>query len=347
MNLLIVTQKVDSEDAILGFFHRWIEEFAKHYKKIIVICLEEGKHSLPENVKVLSLGKEQGVSKFTYLKRFFQYIWRERKNYDTVFVHMNPEYVVLGGLLWRLLGKKIGLWYTHRQVNFKLWIAAIFSHIIFSASDFSFGLETSKLYVVGHGINVDEFSCLEKNKTSDIVEIISVGRITKIKNCDTLIRAAKILKETWNKRFKIIFAGSPGNDSDRKYAKYLKQLLSSYNLENNVTFAGSFSNKDIKELYCKADASVNMTPTGGIDKVVIESMAAELPVFASNEAFRKYFGQYAEILLFKEKNEDDLAKKIIHLFKSNNEEEIGVFLRKQAREHFEVQKLILNVAALL
>jgi hypothetical protein len=61
MKLLIITQKVDINDPILGFFHRWIEEFAKHCEKITVICLYKGTYNLPNNVKVLSLGKEEGV----------------------------------------------------------------------------------------------------------------------------------------------------------------------------------------------------------------------------------------------------------------------------------------------
>ena len=59
MRLLILTQKVDINDDILGFFHRWIEEFAKRCEKVIVICLQEGRHDLPSNVKVLSLGKRE------------------------------------------------------------------------------------------------------------------------------------------------------------------------------------------------------------------------------------------------------------------------------------------------
>ena len=59
MKLLIVTQIVDKNDPILGFFHRWIEEFAKHVEHIEVICLKEGKHKLPSNVHIHSIGKEQ------------------------------------------------------------------------------------------------------------------------------------------------------------------------------------------------------------------------------------------------------------------------------------------------
>src|SRR3989338_2848671 len=58
LKLLIITQKVDKNDHILGFFHRWLEEFAKNTEKLTVICLEKGEYNLPENVKVLPLGKK-------------------------------------------------------------------------------------------------------------------------------------------------------------------------------------------------------------------------------------------------------------------------------------------------
>src|SRR3989344_2761544 len=169
VKLLILTQKVDSEDPILGFFHRWIEEFAKHCEQITVICLYEGAHNLPDNVRIFSLGKEQFENlkiknsfkiknlklkiprQVLYIARFYHFIWRERKNYDAVFVHMNPIYVVLGGLLWKVLRKKIGLWYTHKQVDLKLRIAEKLTDIIFTASRESFRLESDKIKVVGHG----------------------------------------------------------------------------------------------------------------------------------------------------------------------------------------------------
>ena len=105
--ILIVTQKVNMKDPILGFFHRWIIEFAKHYSQVTVICLEQGRHDLPDNVKVLSLHKELGVSKLKYVWNFYKYIWQERKNYDLVFVHMNQEYILLGCIFWMIIGKRL------------------------------------------------------------------------------------------------------------------------------------------------------------------------------------------------------------------------------------------------
>ena len=125
MKLLIVTQTVDIKDPVLGFFVRWIEEFAKHVEHIEIICLKEGQYTLPSNVRVHSLGKEKNLPLFVrrilYAVRFKFFVWRLRHDYDAVFVHMNPEYVVLGGLFWRLLGKKISLWYTHKSIDTK-WL---------------------------------------------------------------------------------------------------------------------------------------------------------------------------------------------------------------------------------
>ncbi len=95
--LLILTQAVDTQDPVLGFFHAWIEGLAKHYESVSVICLKEGRHSLPDNVRVYSLGKEGGRSRLKYVARFYRYSWQLRKEYDSVFVHMNEEYALLGG----------------------------------------------------------------------------------------------------------------------------------------------------------------------------------------------------------------------------------------------------------
>src|ERR1700722_5572507 len=107
MKLLILTQKVDINDPILGFFHSWINTLSLRFEKVTVICLEKGQYNLPPNVKVLSLGKEYRRSRFNYVKKFYSYIWSERDEYDAVFVHMNQEYVLLGSLFWKLWNKEV------------------------------------------------------------------------------------------------------------------------------------------------------------------------------------------------------------------------------------------------
>ena len=70
MKLLIITQKIDQNDDILGFFHRWVEEFAKNTEKVVVIAQFVGQYNLPENIEVFSMGKEMGFSKIRQLFNF-------------------------------------------------------------------------------------------------------------------------------------------------------------------------------------------------------------------------------------------------------------------------------------
>jgi hypothetical protein len=117
MRLLLITQKVDRSDPVLGFFHRWIEKFSKYYESITVICLYKGEYNLPNNVRVLSLGKENGKSKIEYIINFYKYIYQEKDNYDKVFVHMNQEYILLAGIVWKIMKKDIFMWRNHNIGN--------------------------------------------------------------------------------------------------------------------------------------------------------------------------------------------------------------------------------------
>lgn len=286
MKLLIVTQKVNKDDPILGFFHRWIIEFAKHCESVVVICLEKGVYDLPANVKVLSLGKENGVSRLEYLRRFYSYIWKERRNYDVVFVHMNPIYVILGGFLWKILGKKVSLWYTHKNVDWKLRIAEKLVHKIFTASKESFRLVSKKVQVMGHGIDVDVFapsSASDINRQNN--QIVSVGRISSTKNQLSMIKGFEILKSLgYNGNLSIV--GGPITADDIKYYKDLKEYVRSNDLQDFVNFKGPISPDGVVDIYRQADVFINLSSTGSMDKAVLEAMACNLKVITSNEAFK-------------------------------------------------------------
>ncbi len=317
MKILIITQKVDKNDAILGFFHNWVTEFAKHCEQVTVICLYKGEHSLPDNVKILSLGKEERQSRLQYLIHFYWYIIHERKNYDSVFVHMNQIYVVLGGLLWRLWHKKISMWYTHRAVSMDLRIATILAHDIFTASKEGFNVPTKKLHIIGHGIDTELFNIPSRRiSQSDKLRLVSVGRITRIKNIDTLIMACSILKDR-GMDFVCEIVGPQVTPDDSVYMKELKELVSEKRLESDVIFIDAVSHENIREYYWKNDIHVNLTPTGGVDKAVLEGIVAGSVPLASNTAFKEVFGEYNDLLSFKLRDPQDLAQKIIELRKKD------------------------------
>lgn len=336
MKLLITTQKVDKDDPILGFFHAWIIEFAQRFESVTVICLEEGHHDLPKNVKVLSLGKEERQSRVQYLIHFYWYIIHERKNYDAVFVHMNQIYVILGGILWKILGKKIYLWYAHRAVTFRLRIAVLFSDNIFTSVPQAFGLATRKLHVVGNGIEIDNFARLrgkanqgnilkentnQKNidakNTHKKLSLISIGRITRIKNLDILVRAAALLKEQ-GVDFVCTMLGPVVTEDDRVYYGELQKIVADEGLADRLLFIDAVPHEKLPDYLWKSDIHVNLAPTGAVDKVVLEAIAAGVIPLASNTSFAAIFGPYAPRLMFTQNDPHSLAEKIQKIYNVKN-----------------------------
>ncbi|MBP6858743.1 MAG: glycosyltransferase [Candidatus Pacebacteria bacterium] len=294
MRLLIVTQKVNQDDPVLGFFHRWIVEFAKRCETVTVVCLEEGSHELPANVKVLSLGKEKSsvvsgkLSVGNKIKRtmfFFKYILRERNNYDTVFVHMNPVYIVLAGLVWKTLSKDVSLWYTHGHVDWKLRIAEKLVNRIFTASHESFRLVSDKVIVTRHGIDTDHFAPLARKESSDTLRILTTGRVARVKNVDLMIGAVgELIEEGKDVSFTIV--GGAVTDADSKYSDDLREMVKVLNFSENISFVGSVVPQEIVTYLQDADLFINMSNTGSVDKAVLEAFACGIPVISSNVAFK-------------------------------------------------------------
>ncbi len=184
MKLLIITQAVDTNDTTLGFFHSWIERFARECESVIVICLKEGRHQLPPNVKVLSLGKERSEGRLGYVLNFYKYIFSEHGGYDAVFIHMNQEYALLGGLWWRLCNIPTALWYNHTYGSIISDIAAIFVRKVFYTSPFAYMAKKGKAIAMPAGIDTDFF------KLSMFAEML-FNRISNLRFKDSvLIRSA-------------------------------------------------------------------------------------------------------------------------------------------------------------
>lgn len=280
MRLLICTQIVDSEDPILGFFHRWIEEFAKNAEQVTVICLKEGTHRLPDNVRVLSLGKEKGHSRLQYIIKFYYYIWRERHAYDAVFVHMNQVYVLLGGIIWRLLGKQIGLWYVHRSVTLGLRLAVIFAHTIFTAAPGSFRINTRKRLCIGHGIDTEALPFVRKEE-GPTLRVVTIGRVSPTKRIAEMIHAIRILNDT-GVSAALTIVGSAITERDKLYEHELIARADQYS-----KFIGVVPHAELSRVLQGHDVFLNLSLTESMDKAVLEALSAGLPVVTSNPTFRE------------------------------------------------------------
>ncbi len=352
MKLLIITQKVDQNDDVLGFFHGWISEFAKHYEKVTVIALGVGEYDLPKNVSVLSLGKErqlreradlrnskrsalaEQLRKLKYLLNFYRYIWRERKNYDAVFVHMNQEYVLLGGLVWKILGKKIAMWRNHYAGSILTRIAMALSDKIFCTSKYSFTATSKKTTLMPAGIDTELFKKTESKKIEN--SVLFLARMSPAKKPELIIEALNILRKE-GVDFTANFYGNP-LPVDIPYAESLKEKVKEYKLSDFITFEKGIPNRQAPAIYNAHEIFINPSPSGMYDKTIFEAMACESLILTSNLNLK---GQIDDMFLFAENDAQDLARQLKNLLSLGVEtrEKYGRILRAYVVEHHSLKRL--------
>lgn len=282
MRLLIVTQAVDTEDRALGFFVRWIEELAKCTERTEVICLKEGKHELPKNVRMHSLGKEMGVSRVKYVFNFYRYIWRLRHDYDTVFVHMNEEYVLLGGLFWRMTEKRVVLWRNHKMGSWRTWLAVALADGVCHTSPQAFVASSTKAVHMPIGIDTRFFSAPAEPAPQNT--ILFLGRLDVVKNPKLFLRALQLLANK-GADFSADLYGDP-TDSESLYAKECIALASPLVSRGVLALHRGVPHAQTPGLYQSHAIYVNLTPSGSFDKTIGEAMASGCVVVTENDAIR-------------------------------------------------------------
>lgn len=339
MRLLIITQKVDKNDGILGFFHGWLLEFAKNVEKLTVICLYEGTHSLPSNVEVLSLGKNEDVGKIVYLKRFFSYIWKKRNDYEKVFIHMNPEYLVLGGLLWKILQKDVYLWFNHPRGNIWVWLMHTFPKNIFCTSKYAFVKKYKKTILMPAGIDTSIFKNqnLERKKNS----ILILGRISPIKRLHILDPALRLLRDAPFDLNVSVYGEAPLQDVN--YAHTWKDSIKDLIASRAITLKGNISNNETPRIYNKYKMYINLTPSGSFDKTILESMSCGVLPIVANKSFE---GILPKENIFIEDDSVDLADKIKMQFNRPQHEyerlshKLVLYVERKQSIHTLVKKLM-------
>ena len=279
MKLLVLTQAVDRNDPYVGFFHEWLVALAPKFDSIETICLKEGEHVLPHHVRVHSLGKEKRKeSPVTYALRFLSYVRTLRRSYDAVFVHMNPEYVVLAGLLWKLLGKKIYLWYNHPKGGFRLAVAMFFADKVFYTSPLAASAGSKKSVRMPAGVDTDLFSPQAVERTANAIYL--QGRVMPSKRVSVACEATDLL----------VARGIPATltivgPEEPAYTAELRRRHKDLIDKGTIVFLGPKPNRETPVLFSSHAVALNLASGGHYDKTVLEAMACETPVVISSRAF--------------------------------------------------------------
>ncbi len=286
MGLLILTQAMDAGDPVLGFFCRWAEEFSKRCERVYVVCLKEDKHSTRQNLSVYSLGKEVGRSRIKYILRFYRYVWALRKDYDSVFVHMNQEYVLLGGLLWFIFGKRIVLWRNHKMGSIWTRLAGAMVHTVCYTSPEAYVSKFKNAVQMPIGIDTDFFVPSGRAEPNSI---LFLGRLDPVKKPEVFVDALKQLNDE-KIAFRADIYGDPTNPN-LSHVDKLKKQMQPLIATGVLSLHPGIPNDKTLAIYASHEIYVNLTPSGSFDKTIGEAMACRRVVVVANEVLKEVLPQ--------------------------------------------------------
>ncbi|NHJ84953.1 MAG: glycosyltransferase family 4 protein [Asgard group archaeon] len=261
---------------------------------------------------------------------------KEIKNSDFVMVHSPATLGVIGGIIARLLGKKVGL-FAHQDERIVLMnmlgrpkfvsdfvvtllsdlFYPLFIDVFFCATErfkgklLDYKVPPHKIIYVPFAIEDTRFNPDNKDfnvrKKYDIpydaILTIYVGRISREKNIETLLEAVDLAMDEEPKLYSLFVGKKTDNEI------FLKERKNS----DRIIFTDFVSDEDLPSYYASADIFTSPSLHESSCFSVFEAMACQLPVITSNYRHDKDIIHKENALLVKDLLNPEVIKKHILL----------------------------------
>jgi glycosyltransferase involved in cell wall biosynthesis len=314
--LIFLTQAVDPGHPALAATIPKIRALAARVEEVVVLAQSANGGELPGNVEVRTFGGPSRAGRFWQFERELA----RALPGDAVVAHMIPVYVLLAAPLVRPRRIPLLLWYTHWKASRQLRAAERLATAIVTVDKRSFPLDSAKVRPIGHGIDVSEFTCVDRVE-HDTVRALVLGRYSPAKGIATILRAVEEVDGV-----DVELHGAALNELERHHREELERL--------GFPLGDAVPRADLPDVFARADVLVNNMQAGAPDKVVYEAAASCLPVLASNPVFDDLFAGYP--LLFDRDSAESLAGRLRWFMALSADEraEIGRTLRDRvAKSH--------------
>lgn len=194
------------------------------------------------------------------------------------------------------------------------------------------GIDGNKIKVIPNARPEIKKTKEQKKLTGDI--IISAGRLVNWKGFDALIEIMPdLIKE--NPNFRLIIIGS-GPEKEK-----LENLITKLNLKDKVRLINKVSFEDLIKYFKASQMFVLNSGYEGLPHIILEAMAANLPVIASDVCGNPEVvkdGQNG--LLVEYNNKRQIQEAILKLWKDKDLRERLIKNSRQSLEKFELEKVI-------
>jgi glycosyltransferase involved in cell wall biosynthesis len=283
--VVFVTQEVDPAHPALAATVSKIAALAERFEQVAVLAGGAVPGVLPANCRVRTFRAGTKVGRGLRFEAALGAELAARPRPAGVLAHMCPIYAVLAAPLARPLRVPVLLWYTHWHADRMLSAATRASNVILSVDTRSFPLASPKVRAIGHGIDVEEFRCAERDSArAHELRAVSLGRYSPAKGLEIVLRAVRLAADR-GVHLRLEVLGPTLSELERAHRAELERLVAELDLTGRASLRGAIPRADVPALLAGVDVLVNNMRAGTPDKAVYEAAATCLPVLASNAVF--------------------------------------------------------------
>ena len=143
----------------------------------------------------------------------------------------------------------------------------------------SAGFNSEKIKRINNPIDDKFFSTINRKEKQNLIKMLAVGRLEKVKGFDNLLRSLALLLKSLREKDVEVQLTIIGEGSERQN---LEMLITELSIQDFVSLTGSKNRFEIKEVYNQSDFLVISSLHEALPTVMLEAMSMGLPIVSTS-----------------------------------------------------------------